>query len=230
MTSSPSTAGSRRSSSLARALVQPVNVLVPVGVLVAGALLSVPWLAFVAVACWLALVGLAYFDQPSALTDPALAPEIAARVAAARNARQAIRAAVRESRSPLDDVTREVDQLVAAIETDAARAKRIQEFLAGERSGELERRIAAEPNPTVREALEAKESAVARLRQRLYRLLAEMDHVVTTLETVQAEILATDGIEEQTLASQVIDLRTNVQLASEGLEEAFAETRVRVRT
>ena len=204
--------------------------LVPVSVLVAGALLGVPWLAFVAVACWLALLGLAYFDQPAAPDDPALDPAIAARVTAARRARTAIHAAVRESRSPLDDVTREVDRLVAAIETDAERAQRIQEFLTGERTGELERRIAAEPSATVREALEAKQSAVARLRQRLDRLLAEMDHVVTTLETVQAEILATDGIEEHTLASQVIDLRNNVQLVSEGLEEAFAETRVRVRT
>jgi hypothetical protein len=127
-------------------------------------------------------------------------------------------------------VTREVDQLVAALEADAARAQRIEEFLAGERSGELERRIAGEANPAVRSALEAKLDAVTRLRQRLYGLLAEMDHVVATLETVQAEILATDGIEEHTLASQVIELRTNVQLASEGLEEAFAETRMRVAT
>jgi hypothetical protein len=204
-------------------------VLVPVGVLVAGALLGAPWLAFVAVACWVALVGLAYFDQPHA-DDPALDPAIGARVAAARRARAAIRDAVRESRSPLDDVTREVDQLVAALEADAARAQRIEEFLAGEPAGELERRIAGEANPAVRSALEAKLDAVTRLRQRLHRLLAEMDHVVATLETVQAEILATDGIEEHTLASQVIELRTNVQLASEGLEEAFAETRMRVAT
>jgi hypothetical protein len=82
-----------------------------------------------------------------------------------------------------------------------------------------------EENPAVRDALGAKLAAVTRLQQRLDGLLAELDHVVLTLQTVQAEILATDGLDDRLLAGQVSDLRENVQLMAAGLEEAFAETR-----
>jgi hypothetical protein len=131
-------------------------------------------------------------------------------VKAAAAARAAIRAAIAESRSPLDDVTGEVDALVAAIEAHAVRAQRIHEFLADEGA------LAAQPD------------ALARVRLRLDRLLDDMDQVVGALRTVQAEILASDGVEEGALASQVFDLRTRVQTTSEGLEEAFAETRAQV--
>ena len=49
--------------------------------------------------------------------------------------------------------------------------------------------------------------------------------MVLTLQTVQAEILATDGLDDATLAGRVSDLRENVQVMAAGLEEAFAETR-----
>jgi hypothetical protein len=167
----------------------------------------------VALVCWLVLGAMTLFDereaQPAA-DPPALAPPIARRLDAAVAARAAIRAAIADSRSSLEDVTEEVDALVAAIEAHAVRAQRIHEFLADEGA------LAAHPD------------ALARLRQRLDRLLAEMDQVVGALRTVQAEILASDGIEEAALASQVFELRTRVQTTSEGLEEAFAETRAQV--
>jgi predicted nucleic acid-binding Zn-ribbon protein len=200
-------------TSLTNALTKPVNVLVPAGVVVAAALVGAVWLVAVALVCWLALAAMTLFDEreEGGVGDaPALAPPIAGRVKAAAAARDAIRAAVAESRSPLDDVTGEVDALVAAIEAHAVRAQRIHEFLADEGA------LAADPD------------ALQRLRQRLERLLAEMDQVVGALRTVQAEILASDGIEEAALASQVFDLRTRVQTTSEGLEEAFAETRAQV--
>jgi hypothetical protein len=104
-------------------------------------------------------------------------------------------------------------------------------FLGQESPEELERRISEEPRAPVRAALEAKHTALTRLRDRLDGLLAEMDHVVATLQTVQPEILATDGIEqaleERALASQVSELRAKVRIMSAGLEESFAETRVR---
>jgi predicted nucleic acid-binding Zn-ribbon protein len=194
------------------ALTKPVNVLVPAGVVVAAALAGAVWLVPLALVCWVVLAAMTVLDEREApRTDRvALAPPIARRVRAATAARAAIRAAIAESRCPLEDVTGEVDALVAAIEAHAVRAQRIHEFLADEG------------------ALAAHADALARLRQRLERLLAEMDDVVGALRTVQAEILASDGIEEAALASQVLDLRTRVQTTSEGLEEAFAETRARV--
>ena len=58
-----------------------------------------------------------------------------------------------------------------------------------------------------------------------------MDHVVATLQTVQAEILASDDLEQAALeqgplASQISELRLKVEVMSAGLEETFAETRV----
>ena len=144
---------------------------------------------------------------------------------AAITARASIRAAIDGTASPLEDVTAEVDALVGAMQADAVRAQRIHEFLARESPAAIERRMADEPSDAVRTALGAKLDAVNRLQQRLDRLLGELDHVVLTLQTVQAEIHATDGLDDATLAGRVSELRENVQVMAAGLEEAFAETR-----
>jgi hypothetical protein len=228
------------------AITKPVNVLAPSAVLVAGLLLGAPWLAPVALVCWLALVSVTFFDErearaageraragrredaprpAAAVRAGRFAPEIAGRLRLASSARASIRAAVEDSAAPLDDVVREVDALVVALEGHAARAQRIRDFLRDESPEDLRARIAAEPSDAVRVALEAKLSALERLQRRLTRLLEEMDHVVATLQTVHAEVLVTDGLEQSTLASQVSVLRENVQAVSTGLEDAFAQTR-----
>jgi hypothetical protein len=71
------------------------------------------------------------------------------------------------------------------------------------------------------DSLEAKHAALERLQRRLAKLLDEMDNVVTTLQTVHAEILASDGLEQTELAGQVSVLRESVQAASAGLEDAY---------
>jgi hypothetical protein len=226
------------------AMTKPVNVVIPASVLTAGLLLAVPWLIPVALVCWLALVAVTFFDEreakaageraraairheppPPRAQAQAFTPEIAARVRAARAARASIRLAADESGSPLEDVTEEVDVLVRALDGHAARAQRIRAFLAEESPAELRERIAREPSDAVRTALEAKLVALERLQRRLTRLLEEMDHVVATLQTVHAEILATDGLEQGTLAGQISELRVNVQVVSAGLEDAFAASR-----
>ena len=216
---------------LRRALVlnaatKPVNVLVPSGVVVAGLLVQTPWLLLVAFVCWLALLVTTFFDEreawsvgereraarrgpaPRVRAEPIVAPAIARRWEAALAARASIRHAVEASEAPLEDVTREVDALIAAMRPNAARAQRIHEALAADPPERLRRRVEREPS----EALEAKLRALERLQHRLDRLLAEIDHVVTTLQTVHAEILAADGVEQDELAGQVSDLRTRVQL------------------
>jgi hypothetical protein len=232
------------------ALAHPVNVLVPAAVLVAAALLGALWLAPVALACWLVLAGVTFFDEREAQrvgervrggrrrrrarsrADPAdFSLEIGARVKAANAAGASIHAAIEASRSPLGDVAGEVDELLAAMHADAVRAERIQAFLAAESPAAVRRRIASEAREPVRTALEAKLDALTRLQQRLDGLLGEMDHVVATLQTVQAEILASDDLEQAALeqgplASQISELRLKVEVMSAGLEETFAETRV----
>src|SRR5215207_3495228 len=172
------------------ALVHPVNVLVPAAVLVAAAVFGAAWLALVAIACWVVLAGVTFFDEREA-------KRVGERVRAARRgaaaridpaefsieigARAAIHAAIGASRSPLAGLAGEVDALVAAMNADAARAQKIHGFLAAESLPALERRVAQEPRAPVRAALEAKLDAFTRLRKRLDDLLAEMDHVVATL-------------------------------------------------
>jgi hypothetical protein len=250
MRQGPLTRAELRRALVLNALAHPVNVLVPAAVLVAAVLVGASWLALCAPVCWLALAAVTFFDEreaervgerlraarrrdvPGPRADPAgFATVIGARVRAAVAACTSIRAAIAASRSPLADVGEEIDALLAAIEADAVRAQRIHEFLAQESPAALERRVAAEPRGPVREALEAKLTALTRLQQRLDALLAEMDRVVTTLQTVQAEILASEdverAVEERALASQVSELRDKVRIMSAGLEETFAETRVR---
>ncbi len=66
------------------------------------------------------------------------------------------------------------------------------------------------------------------MSERLDGLLAEMDRVVATLHTVQAEILAADGIEleQRGLVTQVSELRAKVRIMSTGLEETYAGVKV----
>jgi len=259
MARAPVTRTDLRRALVANALGKPVNVLVPAGVLAAGALLGAWWLAAVAVACWLVLSGMTFFDEREAqavgervraarrrqvasqgIDFAALDAGIAGRLKEAREARTSIRAAVEASGSPHTAVADEVDELVAALEVDAGRAQRIHEFLARRSPAEVERRMAAlrsssassrdeEARLHALHAYEAQLAALTRLRQRLDALLAEMDHVVVTLETVLAEVLATEDvgapIGHGAVAGRVSELRTRVQLVSAGLEEAFAETR-----
>ena len=249
MADAPVSRSELRRALVLNAVAHPVNVLVPAAVLVAGAIFGAAWLALVALACWLVLAGVTFFDEreaervgerarkarrgAAARADPAaFSLDIGARVKAANAARAAIHAAIGSSRSPLAGVAGEVDALLAAMNADAARAQRIHGFLAGESLPALRRRIEQETRAHVRSALEAKLTALTRLRRRLDDLLGEMDHVVATLQTVQAEILAADDREQaeqdELLAGRVSELRANVEIISAGLEESFAETRGRV--
>jgi hypothetical protein len=249
MRDAPVSRSELRRALLLNAVSHPVNVLVPAGVLVAGAIFGAAWLALVALVCWLVLAGVTFFDEreaqqvgerarkarrgAAARADPAdFSLEIGARVKAANAARAAIHAAIDSSRSPLAGVAGEVDALLAAMNADAGRAQRIHGFLAGESLPALRRRIEQEERAHVRSALEGKLTALTRLRGRLDDLLAEMDHVVATLQTVQAEILAADDLEQaahdEALAGRVSELRAQVEIVSAGLEESFDETRRRV--
>jgi hypothetical protein len=208
------------------ALTKPLNVAVPAGIVVAGLLLGATWLIGVAALCWLALVGGTFFDEreakavgeralqerraPPAVAParPAFAGQIERRVRAAVSARAAIRAAIEESDVPHEDVMEEVDALLGAMQADAVRAHRIHQFLA---------EVPAEQvDPQTRQ----------RVQSRLDRLLEELDRVVATLQTVRAEILVSDGLAGRgELTAQLSELRTNVQLVSAGLEDAFEGVR-----
>jgi hypothetical protein len=208
------------------ALTKPLNVAVPAAIVVAGLLVGASWLIGVAAVCWLALVAGTFFDErearavgeraredrrapPAVVTDrPAFAAEIERRVRAAVSARAAIRAAIEESDVPHEDVTEEVDALLAAMQDDAVRAQRIHQFLAEVPPEQID--------PQTRQ----------RVQGRLDRLLEELDRIVATLQTVRAEILVSDGLAGHgELTARLSELRVNVQLVSAGLEDAFEGVR-----
>jgi hypothetical protein len=212
----PATRRDLRRALAVNAATKPANVLVAASIALAGLLLAVPWLLGVAVVCWLALVVQTFFDSDEAtrvgerarlarrgpeLPRPrAFAPEIASRLQAAGAERTAIHRAVEESGLGLDDVTQEVDALVLALQGHAARAQRIADFRSDE----------------------APDAVRERMRARLTRLLDEMDHVVTALRTLHAEILIADDLD----GDQIVALRDGVQAVSAGLEAAFSESQL----
>jgi hypothetical protein len=230
----PDTREDLRRALVVNALTKPLNVLVPALVVVAGSLLGAGWLVAVALLCWLGLALVTFLDEDEAgrvgrrrraaaraAGEPAAAaagprtPALARRVSDAHAAADAVREAVRESELPLDDVTEEVDALVALIERDAARADRMQRYLA--------------EHPLPAAAPEAQRQALARLEARHRELLSELDRAASALDTVHAEVLAAEGLDElgarQALAGRVAELQTKVRIVSAGLDEAFEETR-----
>ena len=231
----PDTREDLRRALVANALTKPLNVLVPALVVVAGSLLGSSLLIAVALICWLGLAFVTFFDEDEAArvgrrrrataraATPTAAPvaeprtpEIARRVRDAHAAADSVREAVRESELPLDDVTGEVDALVALIERHAARADRMHRFLA--------------EHPLPAAAPEPQRQALGRLRERHEALLGEIDRAAAALDTVHAEVLAVDGLAEvearRALAGRVAELQAKVQVVSAGLDEAFEETRI----
>jgi hypothetical protein len=231
----PDTREDLRRALVVNALTKPLNVLVPALLVVAAGLLGANLLIAVAVACWVGLAAVTFFDEdeaasvgrrrraatraarpPAAPVAEPRTPAIARRVEHAHAAADSVREAVRESDLPLDDVTGEVDALVALIERNAGRADRMQRFLA--------------EHPLPAAAPEEQRRAVARLEERHRELLGEIDRAAAALDTVHAEVLAADGLAElearTALAGRVADLQTRVRVVSAGLDDAFEETRV----
>ena len=188
--------------------------LVPTGVLIAGVLLGAWWLAAVALVTWVALALHTFFDERAAervgarvhagaraakkpSSSPGeFTPLIAGRVKAAVGARAAIHEAIdgRAVRVLRRRGTRSTRWSRRWRPTRCARSgsgssspgrSRPRRWSAGSRP----RRT-----PPVRAALESKQRAFGRLRERLSGLMAEMDQVVATLQTVQAEIFAADEL------------------------------------
>jgi hypothetical protein len=168
------------------AATKPVNVVVPAAVVVAGLLAGATWLLAVAFVTWLALLVATFFDEREAravgerarAARRAPAPELTAPALTRRwEAVLAARAAIARDSSPL---LPEVDSLVAALRPTFEQAQRIHDALAtGPRGGR------------------------ERLQARLEHLLDEIEKVVSTLETVHAELLVSDGLEHDELIAEL---------------------------
>jgi chromosome segregation ATPase len=235
------------------ALLQPFNVVLLTSVVIAGLLLDV-FLPVLAVG--LVVYGIAaartYFDDEEAqkvLTrererrrgaleagrlDPSeLAPPIAELLRAGHQREQRIRDAVDRAQLPYDEVSREVDRFVRAIEDGAGRAQLLYEALSETQPAWVEQRLAeVRDDPEKAEltaALEDQLAVLRRMERQLQRFYDEMERVLVELDTVRGNLVSvsasTEAENQDRLAAEVRALRDEVGAVAAGMSEAYESGR-----
>jgi chromosome segregation ATPase len=235
------------------ALTQPFNVVLLASVAIAGLLLD----AFLPVlAVGLVIYGIAaartYLDDEEAqkvLTrerakrrgaleagrlDPGqLAPPIAALLRAGRQREERIRDAVDRAQLPYDEVSREVDRFIRAMEDGARRAQLLYEALAETQPAWVEQRLAEVRGDTEKAeltaALENQLAVLRRMERQLQRFYDEMERVLVELDTVRGNLVSVSASSEaenqERLAAEVRALRDEVGAVAAGMSEAYESGR-----
>jgi hypothetical protein len=234
---------------IANAVLNPFNVLLLAGMLVAGLLLDV-FLVVLPVA--LVVYGIAiartYFDEDEAnkvlerergrnrrhleqgRIDPAtLAAPIRQLVEGGRAREARIREAIERAELPYTEVSDEVDRFIGAMDGSAARAELLYEALAESPPDNVEHRLRqAEADPTKAElaaALGNQLSVLRRMEGQLERFYDEMQRMLVELETVRASLVSvsasSEAANQQKLAAEVRELRDELGAVAEGMSEAY---------
>jgi chromosome segregation ATPase len=235
------------------ALLQPFNVCLLASVAIAGLLLD---LFLPVLAVGLVVYGIAaartYFDDDEAQQvlerergkrrgaleagrmDPGeLAPPIAQLLRAGHQREQRIRDAVDRAQLPYDEVSREVDRFIRAIEDGARRAQLLYEALAETQSAWVEQRLSeVHDDPSKAELTAALENQLAVLRRmegQLQRFYDEMERVLVELDTVRGNLVSvsasTEAENQDRLAAEVRALRDEVGAVAAGMSEAYESGR-----
>jgi hypothetical protein len=233
------------------AATKPVNIVVPAGVAIAGALLGISWLWAVAVIVYVALVVATFFDadeaekvgkrsrgiedgKPAALQlDPGtLAPPIAERLQQALAEESQIRQTIETADVDLTEVSGEVDGLVKNLEKSAQRAQLVYAYLSEQDSRTLDRRareLAKNQDPDSQRAAAAVRDQMKlaqNLEATLQRFYAQMDHAVVSLQTIRGELVrisvASEPEAQAETADRVRSLREEVGAMADGMSEAYA--------
>jgi hypothetical protein len=240
------------------AATKPLNVAVLGGLIVAGIVLDLlVVVGAIAIVAYLVLVALTFFDADEAervskemyagrrppkaaeLDVGTLEPRIAALVGQARETAAGIHEAIAQADHPFDDVSTDVDALVAAMDTSARRAQLISTTLAGQaRAGQdvagLNRTIAGlrerADQPDVRALvadLEAQREATQRLEERLERFEVGMRRICASLGLLRTRLVEMSASEEEAaqreLARQSRELRERTDVLAEAMAEVFAD-------
>ena len=231
------------------ALTQPFNVCLLASVVIAGLLLDL-FLPLLAVG--LVLYGIAvartYFDEDEAqevlererarrrgeleagrLDESELAEPIAELLLAARQREQRIRDAIERAELPYEEVSREVDRFIRAMEDSARRAQLLYETLSESQPALVERRIAevrGDPSKAELEtALESQLAVLRRMEAQLQRFYDEMERILVELDTVRGNLVSvsasTEVANQQRLAGEVRALREEVGAVADGMSEAY---------
>lgn len=235
------------------ALTQPFNVVLLASVAIAGLLLD---LFLPVLAVGLVIYGIAaartYFDDDEAqkvLTrerakrrgalesgrlDPGqLAPPIAELLRAGQQREERIRDAVDRAQLPYDEVSREVDRFIRAMEDGARRAQLLYEALAESQPAWVEQRLTeVRGDPSKAEltaALEDQLAVLRRMERQLQRFYDEMERVLVELDTVRGNLVSvsasTEAENQDRLAAEVRALRDEVGAVAAGMSAAYESGR-----
>jgi DNA repair exonuclease SbcCD ATPase subunit len=236
---------------ITNALLDPFNVVLLAGILIAAILLTT-WLVPVAAVVYLAGVTRTYFDEDAAnkvlereraehrkaleagrvvLRPADFAPPIGSLIEQARARETRIRDAIARAELPYDEVADEIDRFVAAMESTATRAQLLWEALSDTPPERVQARLAqvrAENDPSKAELVEALDTQVTtlqRMEKQLERFFSEMERILVELDTVRSQLVSVSASSEsgaQTeLAADVRALRERVGASAEGMAAAF---------
>jgi chromosome segregation ATPase len=235
------------------ALTQPFNVALLASVAIAGLLLD---LFLPVLAVGIVIYGIAaartYFDEEEAhkvltrerekrrgaleagrLDPDQLAPPIAGLLRAGHQREERIRDAVDRAQLPYDEVSREVDRFIRAMEDGARRAQLLYEALAETQPAWVEQRLAeVRGDPEKAEltgALEDQLTVLRRMERQLQRFYDEMERVLVELDTVRGNLVSVSASSEEEnqdrLAAEVRALRDEVGAVAAGMSEAYESGR-----
>jgi hypothetical protein len=222
------------------------NVLLPIGLAIAGLLLGLDLVLVLplAIVAWLALSAVTYFDddEAKAVADRdrarrrgaldagrrvdlrTLAPPVAAHLQQVLSQEANIRGAIQRADLPFTEVSDEVDTFVRAAEKTAERAQLLYEYLAEQDPRQVELRMTQvrnDPDPSKKalaDALHAQVQAIHRASKELDSFYTEMERIGVELGNIRGQLLSVSA------ASEGATQREQMGTVADGMNEALAET------
>ncbi|MEA2475366.1 MAG: hypothetical protein QOE06_3281 [Thermoleophilaceae bacterium] len=200
------------------------NVLLPIGLAVAGLLVGLHAVLIlpIAVVAWLALSAVTYLDgdEAKAVADRdrarrrgaldggrrvdlrTLAPPVAAHLEQVLSQEANIRGAIQRADLPFAEVSDEVDTFVRAAEKTAQRAQLLYEYLAEQDPRQVELRMTQvrnDPDPSKKalaDALHTQVQAMRRAEKELDAFYTEMERIGVELGNIRGQLLSVSAASE----------------------------------
>jgi archaellum component FlaC len=174
----------------------------------------------------------AQIEADTAAQAQTLDPQIRKYMDAALREEQLIDQAIADSDLSLNDLSNEVDGLVAALKTIARRAQRLRSYLDSQDEQAISGRVtelrqaddaASNDKQELIAALSDQLQTMSKMEAQLRKFEDEMEHTTTMLSTIRGQVVQmsvdADSVGEQQLTQQVRDLRSQVGAAADSMAE-----------